>query len=308
VAARGSGKIAPAKTLQPVRPTAYRPPWPLGARWTGSSIVHDEAGRLIGEYDAALRTRQETVYLGDTPVAVLTQTVAGAPAVTTTTVNYVYPDHLDTARVITRASDNRMRWRWDGADPFGVAAPNQNPANLGAFEFNPRFPGQYYDRETNLHFNYFRDYDPRVGRYTQSDPIGLEGGINTYAYVFGNPLSYVDPEGLAGHHLVPQAIWRNEPLRPETARVFDRATTGPIPGGHNFGDGHSAYNKAVNEMWDKAKAGGMNCQSMTPNQAEDFVRQVRQSQDPRIRDFNHRIYRRIINGAFRSVPYRGGPD
>jgi RHS repeat-associated protein len=90
-----------------------------------------------------------------------------------------------------------MRWRWDGADPFGVAAPNQNPAVLGAFEFNPRFPGQYYDRETNLHFNYFRDYDPRVGRYTQSDPIGLQGGINTYSYVGGNPLSRTDPFGLA---------------------------------------------------------------------------------------------------------------
>jgi RHS repeat-associated protein len=159
-------------------------------------FVHDEAGRLIGEYDAALRTRQETVYLGDTPVAVLTQTVAGTPAVTTTTVNHVYPDHLDTARVITQASDNRMRWRWDGADPFGVAAPNANPNALGAFEFNPRFPGQYYDRETNLHFNYFRDYDPRVGRYVQSDPIGLDGGINTYAYVQSNPLQFVDPDGL----------------------------------------------------------------------------------------------------------------
>lgn len=180
------------------------------------------------------------------------------------------------------------------------------PSAIGAL--NIGFPGQYFDAETELYYNWNRYYDPGTGRYTQSDPIGLEGGINTYAYAFGNPLSYVDPEGLAGHHLVPQAIWRNEPLRPETARVFDRATTGPIPGGHNFGDGHSAYNKAVQEMWDKAKAGGMNCQSMTPNQAEDFVRQVRQSQDPRIRDFNHRIYRRIINGAFRSVPYRGGPD
>jgi RHS repeat-associated protein len=116
--------------------------------------------------------------------------------VTTTTVNYVYPDHLDTARVITQASDNRMRWRWDGADPFGVAAANQNPVNLGAFEFNPRFPGQYYDRETNLHFNYFRDYDPRVGRYVQSDPIGLAGGVNTYSYVDGQPTRAVDLEGL----------------------------------------------------------------------------------------------------------------
>jgi RHS repeat-associated protein len=174
---------------------------------TGTHLyTYDEGGRLIGEYDFTTtpRVRQETVYLGDTPVAVLTQTVSGSPAVFTTVVNYVYADHIDTPRVITQASDNRMRWRWDQADPFGTSAPNQNPASIGAFTYNPRFPGQFYDVESNLHYNYFRDYDPRIGRYVQSDPIGLAGGINTYAYVGGLPTSSYDPLGLANSSAVPR--------------------------------------------------------------------------------------------------------
>jgi RHS repeat-associated protein len=66
--------------------------------------------------------------------------------------------------MITRPSDDQMVWRWDQADPFGSAAPNQNPASLGTFNYNPRFPGQLYDAENALNYNYSRNYDPTLGR------------------------------------------------------------------------------------------------------------------------------------------------
>lgn len=109
---------------------------------------------------------------------------------------YIHTDQLDTPRLITDSSNTKV-WEWNNDDPFANNAPNDDPNSTdNHFTYNQRLPGQYYDSETNTHYNYFRDYDPATGRYVESDPIGLEGGINTYAYVEGNPLSYVDPEGL----------------------------------------------------------------------------------------------------------------
>jgi RHS repeat-associated protein len=108
---------------------------------------------------------------------------------------YIHTDHLNTPRSITDIGGSVV-WQWDNSDPFGNNAANENPNGAGQFNFPLRFPGQYFDRETNTHYNINRDYDPSTGRYVQSDPIGLMGGINTYAYVGGNPLIYTDPYGL----------------------------------------------------------------------------------------------------------------
>jgi RHS repeat-associated protein len=110
-------------------------------------------------------------------------------------VYYIHTDHLDTPRVITDTAGNKV-WQWDNTDPFGNNVPNENPNGQGAFNFNLRFPGQYFDKETNTHYNYFRDYVPARGGYLQFDPIGLRGGINGYAYALSNPLRYTDMLGL----------------------------------------------------------------------------------------------------------------
>ena len=109
---------------------------------------------------------------------------------------YIVPDHLNTPRLIANQQGTTV-WKWDQAEPFGASAPNADPDGDGVgFDFPLRFPGQYADRETSLYYNYFRYYDQAIGRFPQSDPIGLRGGLNTYAYVRGMPLQYSDPTGL----------------------------------------------------------------------------------------------------------------
>jgi len=174
--------------------------------------AYDEAGHLLGEYDANLNVISETVYLGDTPVAVLKTSGSAATADLQVSVANVYADQLDAPRVITRASDEAVLWRWDGAEPFGATPPSENPSGLGTFRFDQRFPGQVYDAETGKLQNWHRDYDPGTGRYVQSDPIGLAGGLNTYAYVGGNPLSRSDSSGLAWDCVIPLGcVYRPDP-------------------------------------------------------------------------------------------------
>jgi RHS repeat-associated protein len=152
--------------------------------------VYDEAGHLLGEYSSTGTLVQETVWLGDTPVATI------RPSGSSVAIYYVHTDLLNTPHLVTRPIDNVQMWRWF-PPTFGNSLPNTNPGGGGTFNYDLRYPGQIYDGQSGLHQNYFRDYDPAVGRYVESDPIGLRGGsYSTYAYVAGNPISHYDRTGL----------------------------------------------------------------------------------------------------------------
>jgi len=159
---------------------------------TGTSKPHfayDQNGQLLGEYNSSGGVLQEFVWLGGTLIAVLTNSTTAEPRV-----YYAYSDHLNAPRVIVNAAGD-VRWRWI-SEPFGTTAAESIPNSLENLVVNLRFPGQYFDKESGLSYNYFRDYDSTTGRYIQSDPVGLTGGINTFAYVGGSPLSEIDSQGL----------------------------------------------------------------------------------------------------------------
>jgi RHS repeat-associated protein len=153
---------------------------------TPRRFVHDESGRVIGEYGATGTVFAEHVWLmpdtdegGWEPLALLGQS----------TLSYVHGDHLGVPVQITDANGatvNAMK-----ADPFGQRFYT---ASTSAPRTSLAFPGQIIDI-ADRHYNLYRDYDPTLGRYLQADPIGLEGGDNVYGYVGGNPLNRIDPTG-----------------------------------------------------------------------------------------------------------------
>jgi RHS repeat-associated protein len=154
-----------------------------------TQYVYNEGGQLLGGYGGATAEQAEYVYLDSTLIAIVK---AGVPY-------YVETDHLGTPRQIIDKTSNAAVWKWDSlGNTFGTTLPNQSPSGGAAFVMNLRFPGQYYDAESGLNYNYFRDYEPNTGRYVESDLIGLKGGLSTYAYVRANPLVMTDPAGLEG--------------------------------------------------------------------------------------------------------------
>jgi len=147
---------------------------------TETRIFHyDQWGHLIAETNQSGTMIAEYIYLGDQLLAMIKP---GESAY------YFHNDHLGTPQVLTNYSQT-IAWKATYT-PFGEAVPSIQTVE------NPfRFPGQYYDQETGLHYNYFRYYNPQTGRYITPDPIGLEGGINLFVYVEANPVNLVDPDG-----------------------------------------------------------------------------------------------------------------
>ncbi len=151
-----------------------------------TSYVYDEAGHHLGKYVGSSKNNQgeEVIYLDDMPVAI---TINGV-------LSYLETDHLGTPRMAANPVTNAQQWKWDFfADAFGGNAPVVAPS--GGIDVKLRYPGQYSD-SYGVNYNYFRDYEAGTGRYLESDPIGLGGGINTYVYGINNILRFIDPFGL----------------------------------------------------------------------------------------------------------------
>ena len=147
-------------------------------------FAYDEAGQSLGEYGNSSR---DYVWLGDLPVAVV-DTASGVSSV-----SYVHSDGLGTPRAVADGTGAAVWQLAYQGNAFGELLPT----SAGSFAYNLRFPGQYYDAESGLNYNVNRDYEAATGRYIQSDPIGLQGGLHTYLYTGGSPLNAVDPFGHA---------------------------------------------------------------------------------------------------------------
>ncbi|MBI5639953.1 MAG: RHS domain-containing protein [Nitrospirae bacterium] len=150
-----------------------------------TTVYHfNVGGQLIGESDNSGNVIAQYVYLNGQPIAKIDS--AG--------ISYIHTDHLGTPTAMTNAAGAKV-WEIE-SQPFGDA-----PNITGSGNLNLRFPGQYFDPESGLHYNYFRDYEPRMGRYVEADPIGLRGGINPFYFVGNNPVNFIDQFGLASTKL-----------------------------------------------------------------------------------------------------------
>jgi RHS repeat-associated protein len=186
---------------------------------------------------------------------------------------WIHTDHLGTPLAVTNTpgTPSQATAVWRAAyTPFGEAAVDEDPdGDLALVSLSLRFPGQLHDPETGLHDNYFRYFDPTIGRYISADPIGQSGGISLYRYARNNPLRYVDPYGLWPFGLpgrgtaeknAPSWVDRYVPELTDSERdklvtdALDEFGWGDVNEGRNlFGEQAENPPKDLSELTDKQK-------------------------------------------------------
>ena len=179
-------KPTPAAPVEPVQGATL--PWPASILFVFGGMLLTILRKplpMIRRYTKALRRTAVVMLLSGLGLSCQQAPVVNIPY----DLFYFHTDHLGTVKLVT---DKTAAVVWEGVySPFGEAKEV-----VSEIENNLRFAGQYLDRESGLHYNYFRTYDPETGRYIESDPIGLKGGLNTYSYVENNPVMKIDPRGL----------------------------------------------------------------------------------------------------------------
>jgi RHS repeat-associated protein len=177
-------------------------------------FVYDGDDGLVGEYGPVSR---DYLALGSLSLGVMDSDTGSS------VLHYVHADGSGAPRVVSDQSGAAL-WTWGfSSNPFGEAGP----VSTSGFSLNLRFPGQYFDSETGVNYNVNRYYDSSVGRYLQSDPLGMVDTPSTYAYVGSSPLMWVDPMGLAS-----SGRWKDIPGTNSQVRIDPPHVDGQQPHAH----------------------------------------------------------------------------
>lgn len=230
------------------------------------------------------RIEYEYIWLDDLPIAQYQNSYDGSGTYTGATVTYLYSDHLGTPR-LGMTDAGQVNYRFE-SDAFGESIETSGTV------VRLRFPGQVSLGIEKINYNYFRDYDPQVGRYLESDPIGIEGGPNTYGYAEQNPLTGVDPLGLETCVVVTTNSWG---IRNHSALYMSQGDGAPFlfdPSGayartHGGGTGDWLEGDAVNlklfAEFHKPDRTEMTCQNTSAEEEKRLVgRIVNEFGPPRI--------------------------
>jgi RHS repeat-associated protein len=223
--------------------------------------VHDQWGNIIAELDATGATVREYIWLVEAEIApTRSRTQVDRPLVVVTNVNTATPGfflvHVDQLNRPVKMTDWAKTVRWSAVwTPWG--APH---SITSAPSLDMRFPGQFFQLEAGLHYNWHRHYDPSLGRYTQPDPLGFVDGSSVYAYAGSSPETFVDPNGRLrlGPMTSPEIVIPRTPPPPPipgTPPSLPLPTPSPNPGGTP----NSGGERDMPPIWDPEDPGNRQC-------------------------------------------------